>query len=195
MNSNLPSTESVKRLLLAARQITDPIARQAYLEEVCADNPQQRKTIDHLLSTVDQEDTSPLDELNAQLQPPLATTTTPISEELLVISSHPIIGPYKLRDQLGEGGMGTVYLAEQKTPVKRKVALKLIKPGMDSKEVIARLEAERQALAMMDHSNIARIIDAGTTQEGRPYFVMEVVRGFRIDKYCEDAELTLPARL
>ena len=195
MNSNQPLTTSVKQLLLAARRITDPIARQAYLDDVCGDNPEQRRTIDHLLATLDQDDSSPLDEPAAQLQATLIATTAPLGEELLDISSHPIIGPYKLLDQLGEGGMGTVYLAEQKSPVKRKVALKLIKPGMDSKEVIARFEAERQALAMMDHSNIARIFDAGTTKAGRPYFVMELVRGFRIDKYCEDAELTLPARL
>src|SRR5206468_7695606 len=84
-----------------------------------------------------------------------------------------VIGPYKLLQQIGEGGMGTVYLAEQTRPVQRKVALKVIKPGMDSKQVIARFEAERQALALMDHVNIARVFDAGATEAGRPYFVME----------------------
>src|SRR5438046_6431861 len=87
------------------------------------------------------------------------------------------IGHYKLLQRIGEGGMGVVYMAEQEEPVRRKVALKIIKPGMDSKQVVARFEAERQALAMMDHTNIARVFDAGTTESGRPYFVMELVHG------------------
>ena len=90
------------------------------------------------------------------------------------------LGPYKLLQQIGEGGMGTVYMAEQTQPVRRKVALKVIKPGMDSRQVIARFEAERQALAMMDHVNIARVFDAGATESGRPYFVMELVHGVPI---------------
>src|SRR5205823_3040365 len=87
-----------------------------------------------------------------------------------------LIGPYKLLEQIGEGGMGIVYVAEQTEPVRRRVALKIIKPGMDTKQVIARFEAERQALAMMDHPHIAKVLDAGTTEAGRPYFVMELVR-------------------
>ena len=87
------------------------------------------------------------------------------------------IGPYKLLEQIGEGGMGVVYMAVQKEPVRRKVALKIIKPGMDTREVIARFEAERQALALMDHPNIAKVFDGGVTDTGRPYFVMELVRG------------------
>ena len=94
------------------------------------------------------------------------------------VSEQPgtVIGPYKLLQQIGEGGMGTVYMAEQTQPVRRKVALKLIKAGMDSRQVLARFEAERQALAMMDHVNIARVFDAGATESGRPYFVMELVQ-------------------
>src|SRR5207249_5074330 len=88
-----------------------------------------------------------------------------------------LIGPYKLLQQIGEGGMGVVYMAEQQEPVRRNVALKIIKPGMDSRQVIARFEAERQALALMDHQNIAKVLDAGTTESGRPYFVMELVHG------------------
>jgi serine/threonine protein kinase len=88
-----------------------------------------------------------------------------------------LIGNYKLLQEIGEGGMGTVFMAEQTEPVKRRVALKIIKPGMDSKQVIARFEVERQALAMMDHPNIAKVFDAGTTDGGRPYFVMELVKG------------------
>jgi serine/threonine protein kinase/tetratricopeptide (TPR) repeat protein len=105
------------------------------------------------------------------------------------------IGPYKLLQQIGEGGMGTVYMAEQQEPVRRKVALKIIKPGMESPHVIARIEAERQALAMMDHQSIARVLDAGTTESGRPYFVMELVHGVPITKFCDDNKLTPRERL
>ena len=105
------------------------------------------------------------------------------------------IGPYKLLEQIGEGGMGVVYMAEQKKPVRRLVALKIVKPGMDSRQVIARFDAERQALAMMEHPNIARIIDAGTTELGRPYFVMELVRGIPINEFCDQKRLTLRERL
>src|SRR5262245_41923747 len=95
------------------------------------------------------------------------------------------IGPYKLLSVLGEGGMGTVYLAEQSQPVRRRVALKVIKAGMDTRSVIARFEAERQALAMMDHPNVAKVFDAGTTDSGRPYFVMEHVDGIPITQHCD----------
>ncbi|MHC4518391.1 MAG: protein kinase domain-containing protein, partial [Planctomycetota bacterium] len=95
------------------------------------------------------------------------------------------IGPYKLVSVLGEGGCGMVYLAEQQEPVKRRVALKVIKPGMDTKHVIARFEAERQALALLDHRHIAHVFDAGTTEAGRPYFVMEFVKGVPITEHCD----------
>jgi serine/threonine-protein kinase len=98
-------------------------------------------------------------------------------------------------EQIGEGGMGVVYVAEQTKPVRRKVALKIIKPGMDTKQVIARFEAERQALAMMDHPNIARVHDAGATESGRPYFVMELVRGIPVTEYCDREQLSIPERL
>ncbi len=105
------------------------------------------------------------------------------------------IGPYRLLHALGEGGMGEVWLAEQKSPIQRTVALKVIKPGMDSKAVIARFESERQALALMDHPNIARVFDAGSTPEGRPYFVMEYVPGLPITEYCDKHKLTVRQRL
>jgi hypothetical protein len=101
------------------------------------------------------------------------------------------IGRYKLLQKLGEGGMGAVYMAEQEEPVRRRVALKLIKPGMDSAQVIARFEAERQALALMDHQNIARVLDAGAPPGGRPYFVMELVHGVPIATHCDENRLTL----
>src|SRR5438874_9528737 len=105
------------------------------------------------------------------------------------------VGPYKLLEQIGGVGMGIVYMAEQLRPVRRKVALKIIKPGMDSGQVIARFEAERQALTMMEHPNIAKVLDAGTTDAGRPYFVMELVKGIPITDYCDQARLTTRQRL
>src|SRR5271156_4167154 len=105
------------------------------------------------------------------------------------------IGRYKVLEQVGEGGCGVVYVAEQTEPVRRRVALKVIKLGMDTKQVVARFEAERQALAMMDHPNIAKVLDAGATENGRPYFVMELVRGIKITDYCDQANLTTTERL
>src|SRR5262249_42851906 len=106
-----------------------------------------------------------------------------------------IAGRYKLLEAIGEGGMGTVWMAEQREPVKRLVALKLIKAGMDSKAVLARFEAERQALALMDHPNIAKVLDGGTTEQGRPYFVMELVKGLPLTEYCDARRLSVPGRL
>src|SRR5262249_35449456 len=106
-----------------------------------------------------------------------------------------VIGPYKLLQAIGEGGMGAVFMAEQEHPVRRRVALKVIKPGMDSRQVIARFEAERQALALMDHPHIAKVLDAGTTESGRPYFVMELVKGVPITGYCDERRLTPRQRL
>src|SRR5206468_4147224 len=105
------------------------------------------------------------------------------------------IGHYKLLQQIGEGGCGVVYMAEQEEPVRRRVALKVIKLGMDTKNVIARFEAERQALAMMDHPNIARVLEAGATETGRPYFVMELVHGVRLTEYCDEQHLPTIQRL
>ena len=105
------------------------------------------------------------------------------------------IGPYKLLQQIGEGGCGVVFMAEQEEPVRRRVAVKVIKLGMDTKQVIARFEAERQALALMDHPNIAKVLDAGATDAGRPYFVMELVRGIRITDYCDQNNLPTEKRL
>src|SRR5262249_40543157 len=125
--------------------------------------------------------------------PPVGVASTidaPASE-----SPGTVIGPYKLLEQIGEGGMGIVWMAQQAEPVRRLVAAKLIKAGMDSKQVIARFEAERQALALMDHPNIARVLDGGTTDAGRPYFVMDLVKGVPITKYCDEHHLTPRQRL
>ena len=124
-------------------------------------------------------------------------TERPYSGRLRPITEGPgsRIGPYKLLQEIGEGGMGVVYMAEQEKPVRRRVALKIIKPGMDTSQVIARFEAERQALALMDHQHIAKVLDAGATDTGRPYFVMELVRGVPITEYCDRNQLTPKERL
>src|SRR5205085_5815884 len=113
----------------------------------------------------------------------------------LVEGPGTVIGPYKLLQEIGQGGMGSVFMAEQERPVRRRVALKVIKAGMDSNQVIARFEAERQALALMDHPHIAKVLDAGTTASGRPFFVMELVKGTPITKFCDERKFTPRERL
>ena len=119
------------------------------------------------------------------------------AEAEVVVTEKPgdRIGRYKLLEKIGEGGCGIVYMAEQTEPIRRRVALKVIKLGMDTKQVIARFEAERQALALMDHPNIAKVLDAGATDTGRPYFVMELVRGIKITDYCDQHNLSTAERL
>src|SRR5262249_30804397 len=149
----------------AARRIEEPEARRLYLEQACAEDRDLRAQIEALLRIHDQESTflrSPAEELRAQL-------AEPGCEAL-----GAVIGPYRLPRPNAEGGMGRVFLAEQSQPVRRQTALKVIKAGVSSSQVIARLEAERQALALMDHPGIARFLDAGTTEAGSPYFVMEL---------------------
>ena len=126
-----------------------------------------------------------------------ATTQTEAPPDRPPIAEGPgnAVGPYKLIQKIGEGGMGVVYMAEQERPVQRRVALKIIKPGMDSEQVIARFEAERQALVLMDHPHIARVVDVGTTDSCRPYFVMELVHGVSITEYCNRSQLTTKERL
>src|SRR5262249_20837497 len=121
---------------------------------------------------------------------PVATTDQPTTE-----SPGTVIGSYKLLEQIGEGGFGVVFMAEQTQPVRRKVALKVLKPGMDTRQVVARFEAERQALALMDHPNIAHILDGGETASGRPYFVMELVRGIPLTDFCDRNQLSIRERL
>ena len=164
-----------------------PDERAAWLRAACGDDDGLRDRVRELLAAQEQIDSQFLEAPADELQ---ATILGPFSE---VGGSE--IGPYKLREQLGEGGMGVVFVADQKEPVKRRVALKIIKPGMDSAQVIARFEAERQALAMMDHPGIARVLDAGTTATGRPYFAMELVKGVPITQYCDDRQLATRERL
>jgi serine/threonine protein kinase/tetratricopeptide (TPR) repeat protein len=170
----------------AARTIDDPAARAAYLNDACPDAA-VRVRIEALLAVHDQE--------RSFLNPPGAAYSPTIAERPLTEAPGTIIGPYKLLEQIGEGGFGVVFMAEQTAPVKRKVALKVIKPGMDTRQVIARFDAERQALALMDHPNIARVFDGGETASGRPYFVMELVKGVPITDYCDQHQRTPKQRL
>jgi non-specific serine/threonine protein kinase/serine/threonine-protein kinase len=161
------------------------------LDLACKDNPELRKQIEELLQAhfdsgtfVDVSEGMPFDQSTAQ--------------DADGSMEHPgtiLAGRYKLLEAIGEGGMGSVWLAEQREPVRRKVAVKLIKAGMDSKSVLARFEAERQALALMDHPNIAKVFDGGMTEQARPYFVMEYVKGVPLTEYCDQARLSLKERL
>lgn len=169
-----------------ARSIPESHMRSTYLDQICTGDQALRHRVEALLEVHENEQAF----LNSNLDAELTVDHSPLSE-----SPGTTIGRYKLMEQIGEGGMGTVFVAEQERPIRRKVALKVIKPGMDSKPVVARFEAERQALALMDHPNIAKVLDAGTTDAGRPYFVMELVRGIPITEYCDQHKLTLTERL
>jgi serine/threonine protein kinase len=173
-----------------------PQERAAFVEAACASQPELRAAVEALLAAHEQPG-SLLDSPALQGATSDAAPGGSGGQTGLPASEGPgsRIGPYKLLQQIGEGGMGVVYLAEQEQPVRRRVALKIIKPGMDSRQVIARFEAERQALALMDHQNIARVLDAGTTDSGRPYFVMELVKGVPITKFCDEQHLTSRERL
>jgi eukaryotic-like serine/threonine-protein kinase len=179
------ATADSKAIFLAALDQPSPAERSHYLDAACGGDLQLRSRVEQLLAAHDQAGQF----LGG------AGATAAMNNPSLTERPGTQIGPYKLRQVIGEGGMGTVYLAEQTEPVERKVALKVIKAGMDTQQVIARFEAERQALAMMDHVNIARVLDVGTTESGRPYFVMELVHGVPITKYCDDNHLTPRQRL
>jgi serine/threonine protein kinase/tetratricopeptide (TPR) repeat protein len=191
----------LKELFLGAAPITDRGQREAWLVQQCGQEPDLLAKVQALLRARDNPE-SFLDLLAPPAAaPPEAATQAPCQAPPATLdqaaSEGPgtLIGPYKLLQQIGEGGMGAVFMAEQEQPVRRKVALKIIKPGMDSRQVIARFEAERQALALMDHQNIARVLDAGTTASGRPYFAMELVKGIPITKFCDEQHLTPRERL
>ena len=169
-----------------ARDIVNPESRAKYLEQICAGDLNLRNRVEELLK-VDEEES---DFLKSSPAVEATVDQQPITERPGIT-----IGRYRLMEQIGEGGMGVVFVAEQQRPLQRKVALKVIKPGMDSKAVIARFDAERQALALMDHHNIAKVLDAGTTDSGRPYFVMELVRGVPITEYCDQNKLSIRERL
>ncbi len=179
----MPHQPTPDIILQAALEIPGPRERASYLDEACAGNRELRGEIESLIAAHLADET---------FMTPLAD---PLWRESPTERQGDTIGRYKLLRPLGEGGFGSVFLAEQIQPVKRQVALKVIKPGMDSREIISRFEAERQALAMMDHPHIAKVHDAGTTPGGRPYFVMELVGGMPITGYCAEAKLDIRERL
>jgi serine/threonine protein kinase len=183
VESNLNTEKSI---FLSAIEASSEAERSELLLAACAGDRQLRAKVDALLL--------------AHERPQGLLDTLAVAgraDVVLACAESPgtVIGPYTLLEPIGEGGMGVVWLAEQARPVQRKVALKIIKAGMDSKQVIARFEAERQALAVMDHAGIAKVFDAGTTAHGRPYFVMEVVQGEPITQYCDGRRLSLRQRL
>lgn len=177
----------VQELFLAALQVPPGTERQQWLDDQCTDDPQLKQRVQVLLAAHDA--TEGFGGTGSIATPPGHGTTQTVHSGTL------LAGRYKLLEPIGEGGMGTVWLAEQIEPVRRKVAIKLVKAGMDSKQVLARFEAERQALALMDHPNIAKVLDGGITAEGRPFFVMEYVKGIPLTEYCDRHQLTLRNRL
>jgi len=182
---------SVDTIYFAALDKATPEARSAYLDEACGDDAELHQRVERLLSA--QSNVSKFLESPAPGVGPL--NGDPNGDQPPLEEPGTQIGPYKLLQVIGEGGMGVVYMAEQREPVVRRVALKIIKLGMDTRQVIARFEAERQALAIMDHPNIAKVLDAGTTDSGRPYFAMELVQGLPITEYCDQQRLAPRERL
>jgi tRNA A-37 threonylcarbamoyl transferase component Bud32 len=193
-NSYMKPETQPEVALLQAAALLSASDRDAFLEHACRGDPALRQRLATLLAAHDAAD--------ALLEPNEAKPGgEPVPTVKVEVADAPdeavgtAIGRYKLLEKVGEGGCGVVYVAEQTEPVRRRVALKVIKLGMDTKQVVARFEAERQALAMMDHPNIAKVLDAGTTDQGRPFFVMELVRGIKITDYCDQANLTTKERL
>jgi eukaryotic-like serine/threonine-protein kinase len=188
-------------IFLSALDLSEPAARREFLERACGGDAALRATVEAMLA--DHEGAEDyFSKGKATLQKSavdLAVSASAGSEILKAAAADEQIGkrigPYKILQRLGEGGWGVVYMAEQEKPIRRRVALKIVKLGMDTKNVIARFEAERQALALMDHSNIAQVLDAGATETGRPYFVMELVRGVKITEYCDQNNLDTNQRL
>jgi serine/threonine protein kinase/tetratricopeptide (TPR) repeat protein len=190
----MPAREpKAEQILLSALEITGPEERRAHLDQACGADAVLRRAVEALLQ-------AHLGAGNSLEQPaaaPVLTTSDgpPADSPSDVEAPGSRVGPYKLLQEIGKGGMGVVYMAEQEQPIRRRVAVKIIKPGMDSAQVVARFEAERQALALMDHINIAKVLDAGATATGRPFFVMELVHGIPLTRYCDDNHLTPRERL
>jgi serine/threonine-protein kinase len=180
-------TPSIDEVFFATMERQSPEARAAYLEEACGSDLELRRRVERLLEA--------RPKVGSFLDAPAAGPTVTLTAPEVVEGPGTVIGPYKLLKQIGEKGMDIVYMAEETDPVRRKVALKIIKPGMDTKHVIARFEAERQALAILEHHNIVKMLDAGATLSGRPYFVMELVRGIPITEYCDQRRLPIRERL
>src|SRR6188768_3531310 len=165
-----------REIFFEALEMDTPEARAAYLQGACGRNSTLRRKVDELLKEHFSND-------SLLAGPALEEEQTAEVKSPGPEAPAQMLGRYKLLEKIGEGGFGEVWMAEQREPVKRRVALKIIKLGMDTRQVVARFEAERQALALMDHANIAKVFDAGETDTGRPYFVMELVRGIKITEY------------
>jgi serine/threonine protein kinase len=189
MNETITSAGRVIEILHEATSRAAGAEREHFLADACRDDAALRAEVEQLLAAGDEAGDF-LNEITENAAEGRMGLAGFASEE-----AGERIGRYKLLQQIGEGGFGTVWMAEQIEPVSRRVALKIIKAGMDTREVIARFEAERQALAMMDHPNIAKVFDAGATDKGRPYFVMELVKGVPVTKYCDDEHLGTRERL
>ena len=195
MSTRVPREKAV---FCQALEITDPQQRRQFLDQACGADKALRERVKSLLAL-----SQPAVDFFTECSPALVAADADPAQVLSAaesaVEAEPLessrIGPYKLLQKLGEGGCGVVYMAEQEQPIRRRVALKVIKLGMDTKNVIARFEAERQALALMDHPNIARVLDAGATETGRPYFVMELVYGVKITGYCDENRVSMGERL
>lgn len=173
---------SEHEIFARALEIQDISSRNEFLQQECRDDPSLRARVERLLAAVESRKSfMEIDETDV--------------DDLVSMEVGKTIGPYTLKEKIGEGGMGVVYVAEQKKPIRRRVALKVIKPGLDSQQVIARFESERETLALLDHPNITRVFDGGTTDQGLPYIVMELVNGDPITKYCDENRLTIHQRL
>ncbi|HEY6564575.1 MAG TPA: serine/threonine-protein kinase, partial [Pirellulaceae bacterium] len=204
-----------REIFTAAIAIDDPVEQARFLDDSCAGDSALRARLDLLIQTYrTAEDDGGLLEpppmaipakVFAEATPFVAAVGSQVSQNEghawspstaeQDLAAGTMCGPYKLLEVIGRGGMGSVWMAEQQHPIRRRVAVKVINPGMDSRAVLARFDAERQALALMDHANIAKVLDAGATTDGRPYFVMELVRGVPITSYCDDNHLNVRQRL
>jgi WD40 repeat protein/serine/threonine protein kinase len=187
--------KQVKEIFLTAVERADPQERASYLRQACGDDAPLRCRVEALLRRHEQ----PRDFLEQPLLDPAAlqSATLPVPPGVILPqdTAGTLLGPYQLLQKIGEGGMGAVWMAEQQEPVRRLVAVKLIRAGLDSSQAVARFEAERQTLALMSHPNIAQILDGGTTADGRPYLIMELIKGTPITRYCDENRLTLRQRL
>ncbi len=195
MSTRVPREKAV---FVEALEIADPERRSQFLDKACGADHALREQVENLLA-LSQSACDFFKDCSPALEPEAADAAQVLSAAESAVGPEipetKCIGPYKLLQKLGEGGYGVVYMAEQEQPIRRRVAVKIIKLGMDTKNVIARFEAERQALALMDHPNIARVLDAGATETGRPYFVMELVYGVKITDYCDQNRVSMKERL
>ncbi len=180
------SENSADEIFQQAIRIVDDSAREQFVADSCHDNDSLRKDVEQRIQ-------SHLSGIRGLDETTDGQSGNAVASGVPTVGSH--IGPYRLVEEIGEGGMGIVFLAQQTAPINRRVALKVIKVGMDTRRVVARFETERQTMALMDHPGITKVLDAGATDSGRPYFVMELVQGQPITKYCDVHRLSLRQRL